>query len=305
MLNARHAVTALAVLSASAWADPSFAQPSPGTGSGSPTLPAETVKADPTTKGTTDLAKGGYATSTELEDDDPSYVNDVSIAAGGLLSSGNARAVALTSALKSRLRRDEHQFSGGAAINYGRAGKKGEEIEATVENYQGILRYDYFLSNQVSLFLQSTARRDKFQGLDLRLNVDPGIAYYFINTKTHRLQTEIGYDLQFDVRREQDRFPTEPGPIAEKTQTLHNSRLFLGYDNKLREEVSFVLSVEYLQNFADLETYRLIGDIGLKSNVADRLALAVTYTARYENRPLPDIASLDSIASFNLVYSLF
>ena len=56
---------------------------------------------------------------------------------------------------------------------------------------------------------------------------------------------------------------------------------------------------------ADIETYRFIADIGLKSNVSDRLALATTYTARYENKPLPTVTDLDSIASINLVYSFF
>jgi putative salt-induced outer membrane protein YdiY len=69
--------------------------------------------------------------------------------------------------------------------------------------------------------------------------------------------------------------------------------------------VSFVTSIEFLQNISDLETYRLIADIGLKSNVAEHLALATTYTARYENKPLPSVADLDSIASINLVYSFF
>jgi putative salt-induced outer membrane protein len=300
------AVTTLAV--AAVWIGDAHAQPAGGTGAGSPTtsIPGETVKANTATKGTTDIAKGGFVAGGERKEDDPTYVNDVSIGAGGLFSSGNARTIALTSVLRTRLRRDDHQFSGAAAINYGRAGKKGQEIDSTVENYQGLLRYDYFIAQDISLFLQSTARRDKFQGLDLRLNIDPGIAYYFINEKTHRLWGEIGYDLQYDIRREQDRAPKDPTqPLADKTQTLHNARLFLGYENKLRKEVSFISSIEYLQNFADVETFRFIADIGLKSNVADHLALATTYTARYENKPLPNVSELDSIASFNLVYSLF
>lgn len=308
MLESRFACAAALVAAWTVWSSTAAAQPAGGgAGAGAPTatMPSETVKANTATKGTTDVAKGGFVTGPERKDDDPSVVDDVSIGAGGMFVSGNARTIALTSAVRTRFRREEHQFSGAVVVNYGRAGKKGQEIDTTVENYQGLLRYDYFLSNDVSLFLQSTGRRDKFQGLDLRLNVDPGIAYYFINTKTHRLQAEIGYDLQHDVRREQDRVPKTPGPLADKTQTLHNARLFLGYENKLRKEVAFVASVEYLQNFADIETFRFIADIGLKSNVSDHLALATTYTARYENKPLPDISPLDSIASFNLVYSLF
>jgi putative salt-induced outer membrane protein len=300
------AVTTLAV--ACLWVGDAHAQPAGGSGAGSPaaTIPGETVKANTATKGNTDIAKGGFVVGGERKEDDPTYVNDVSIGAGGLFASGNARTIALTSVLRTRLRRDDHQFSGAAAINYGRAGKKGQEIDSTVENYQGLLRYDYFITEDVSLFLQSTARRDKFQGLDLRLNIDPGVAYYFINSKVHRLWGEIGYDLQFDIRRDQDRVQKDATqPLLDKSQLLHNARLFLGYENKLRKEVSFISSIELLQNFADIETFRFIADIGLKSNVADHLALATTYTARYENKPLPNITELDSIASFNLVYSLF
>lgn len=278
------------------------------------TNPAETVKASTATKGNTDIAKGGFVKSEAPADDDPKHATDVSVGLGGLFSAGNARTVALTSLGKIRVRRDEHQFSFAATANFARAGKKGEKVDTTVENFQGLLRYDYFLTDSVSLFLQSTGRRDRFQGLDLRLNVDPGLAYYFFNTKTHRLQGEVGYDLQHDIRRDasraqpvpEDAPPGTPAPPPlDKTQTLHNARLFLGYENKLRKEVAFIASVEYLQNFGDFGTYRFIADVGLKSNIADSLALATTYTARYENKPLPNVEELDSIASVNLVYTFF
>jgi putative salt-induced outer membrane protein len=279
-----------------------------------PTDPAETVKAQTATKGQTDIAKGGYVTSALPKDEDPKVANDVTLAGGGLFSAGNSRTVALTAGFKARVRREEHQFTGAFAVNFARAGKKGEEMQTTVENFQGLLRYDYFLSDNLSLFLQGTSRRDRFQGLDLRANADPGVAYYFINTKTHRLQAELGYDFQYDIRREasreqpvpEDAPPGTPAPPPlDKTQALHNSRLYVGYENKLRKEVAVISSAEYLQNFADFERFRLIFDIGLKSNVSDNLAVATTYTIRYENTPLPSVERADSIASINLVYTLF
>ena len=292
-----------------------LAQPA-GAGAGAPAAagPAETVKPSTATTGKNDIAKGGFVTAVAPKDDDPRHVNDVSAGLGGLFSAGNARQIALTTLVRGRFRRDEHQLSLAGTWNFARAGKKDQDFQTTVENYQALLRYDYFLTNDVSLFLQSSGRRDRFQGLDLRLNVDPGVAYYFFNTKTHRLQAEAGYDLQRDIRRDDSRIQTAPEgspagtpapPLLDKTKTLHNARLFLGYENKLRSEVAFVTSFEYLQNFADFGTYRMIADIGLKSTIADNLALATTYTARYENRPLPTVESLDSIASINLVYSFF
>lgn len=291
-----------------------FAKAASAQSAQSDALPAGTVKANTATKGQTEIAKGGeFAQGGLPAADDPTHTTEASLAAGGLFSSGNARTVALTSVGKYRLRRDEHQFSMAATANYARAGKTGTPVETTVENLQGLLRYDYFFTNHIAGFLQSTARRDRFQGLDLRLNIDPGVAYYFLNTKKQQLRVEGGYDLQHDVRRNADRIQpvpdgSPPGTqpvIVDKTQTLHNGRVYVGYENKLYKEVAFVTSLEYLQNFADFDKYRLVFDAGVKSNISDKFAIATTYTMRYENRPLPNVLNADSIASVTLVYTLF
>lgn len=275
------------------------------------TEPGSTITAAPATSGSTDIAKGGFVSSATPADDDPKEATEFNVAAGGLFSSGNSKTIALTGSTKFRMRRDEHQLSIAGVANYAKAAKAGEGMEPTVENFQGLLRYDYFFSDRVSLFLQGTGRHDRFQGLDLRLNIDPGIAYYFINTKTHRLQGELGYDFQHDIRRDEALVQPVPADapagtqpvVLDKTQTLHNSRVFVGYENALRKEASVVASAEYLQNFADFDRFRLIFTIGLKSNLSDKLAIATTYTLRYENKPLPNVEKSDSIAAINLVYT--
>lgn len=290
-----------------------LAAPSVSAAQSAPPQPGETIKAAPATSGSTDIAKGGYVTSTaQPSDEDPKEATTFNIAGGGLFSAGNSKTVAFTSSANFRMRRDEHQLSVAGVANYAKAAKKGEGMETTVENYQGLLRYDYFFNDKVSLFLQSTGRYDRFQGLDLRLNIDPGVAYYFINTKLHRLQGELGYDFQYDIRRNEARVQplpddapagTPPLPLLDKTQALHNSRLFVGYENSLRKEASIIASGEYLQNFADFDRFRLIFTVGLKSNLSDKLAIATTYTLRYENKPLPTVEKSDQIAAINLVYT--
>ena len=60
-------------------------------------LPPETLKAQTATKGNTEVAKGGFATSAPLpSEEDPREATEASIGAGGLFSSGNARQVAVT-----------------------------------------------------------------------------------------------------------------------------------------------------------------------------------------------------------------
>lgn len=262
--------------------------------------------------GRTELSPSTLATPS-AEDEEEQYVDDGSLSLGGLFTSGNARAVAITTAARLRLRRYEHQFAFAAAANFARAAPVGERAATTVENYQGLGRYEYFVSPRVSLFLQSITRRDRFQGLDLRLNVDPGVAYHFIQTKRQQLVVEAGYDLQHDVRRDELRrslVETEPGApdvelVEPKTRTLHNARAYLGYENALYPEVSFVSSLEYIQSFEDEHLYRMVFDVGLKSTIRERLAIAATYTVRYENRPLPGLVKADSLASLALVYTLF
>lgn len=278
------------------------------------TLPPETIKAQTATTGKTDVAKGGFATGAMPADDDPRQATEASIGAGGLFSSGNARTVAVTGLGKLRVRRDEHQFTTLVSANFARAGQKAAPVETTVENYQGMIRYDYFLTNNIALFLQTSARHDRFQGLDLRYNLDPGLAYFFINTKKQQLRSEVGYDFQYDVRRDESRVQalpagspanTPPLPLVDKTQAQHNARLFVGYDNKLYEQVLFTTGLEYLQSFQHSENYRFVFDIGLKSNIGGDFAIATTYTMRFENNPLPSVETTDSIASVNLVYNLF
>ena len=52
----------------------------------------------------------------------------------------------------------------------------------------------------MSLFLITTGRNDRFQGLEFRLNVDPGAKYLFVNTDPTTFWGEVGYDFQYDIR---------------------------------------------------------------------------------------------------------
>ncbi len=64
------------------------------------------------------------------------------------------------------------------------------------------VRCDRYVSGPLALFLGVSGLHDRFQGLDLRLNVDPGVAYYLIDEKVHRLWPELGYDFKYDRRQE-------------------------------------------------------------------------------------------------------
>lgn len=261
------------------------------------------MRMDAATSGTTDVAAEGFATSkAEAESKD---ATEVKIVAGGLWATGNSRSVAATALGSARTRRGSNEFNVALAANYGRAAAPDEPMRTNVENLQGKLRYDRFLSGAFATFVLLSGRRDRFQGLDLRVNLDPGFAYSVIDQEKQQLAFEAGYDLQFDLRRQEtlDAAPAE-GAVLDRAETYHSIRAFTGYRNSLNEHVTFNAGLEYLQGLRDTDYWRLNWDVGLTAAIASRFSLATTFALRFDHHPLPNVERLDTVSAINVVYQL-
>jgi putative salt-induced outer membrane protein len=282
--------------------------------------PQGTLKDEKATSGATEITSEKAATTDLKALKESKDATELSVNAGMLNSSGNARLVALTAGGKFRYRRGENQVTAAAAGNYARAAASPDDpAKTTVENVQGLGRYDRFLGD-LTLFGQVQARRDRFQGLDARVNVDPGVGYYFLNEQSTLLWAEVGYDLLFDVRRDEARVrldadgaPVVGAPLLSKTQTVHSARLFLGYDLAIDTGFKLSAGLEYLQGLATsnrqpgqsaTEIYRINGVTAASAKVFDKLALSFAFTGRYDNGALPGKEKFDTITSASLVYTL-
>ncbi len=180
------------------------------------------------TEGKTEVAATGFQTAAK-----PAEAADetsIKVSSGMFLATGNAQSFAVTGAGNVRLRRGENQYSADAAVNYARARvAPATDERTTVENFQGRVRYDRFLSDHWALFVQQSGRRDFFQGLDLRLNFDPGVAYYFLVEPKQHLTFEAGYDLQYDLRESTAiQAAVDAGTPTTKTEVRHALRLYAG-----------------------------------------------------------------------------
>jgi putative salt-induced outer membrane protein len=269
--------------------------------------PAGLSSQAPASAGSTQAAKEGFQ-AVALPAADSKDGTTFKLTAGGLLSAGNSRNLALTTAADYFLRRGSSQFSALAAINYGRSAP-GPDLpsETTVENYQGNVRYDYFFAGSLAGFGSVSARRDRFQQLDLRLNFDPGLAYYFIDQKEQRLWGELGYDLQYDVRRQEAVDASIADPTLDdlkRTQVRHSVRLFAGYVNQVNSAVKFNASAEYLQNVTQAKNARVNLDLGLTSQINGSFSIASTFSLKFDNNPLPGVEKTDLVTALNLVYTL-
>jgi putative salt-induced outer membrane protein len=281
----------LACLPASA-----FAQDAPAAG---------VMKTKTATSGSTEVTTGTFDTAKQA--DPVTDATEAKLQLGALISTGNSRSLATTGSGSMRLRRDKNEFSAVVAANYARAAASPDvDTETTMENYQGKVRYDRFVSEQTSLFLSFSGRRDRFQGLDGRLNLDPGLAYYFVSEEKQRLWGELGYDLQYDVRNEDAIVAAAAeGTDLGKTKTRHSARAFLGYHTNVNERVSFDTGAELLVGIPSTENWRLNWDNSLTVSLDSRFSLGTSFNLRYDNNPLTGVESLDTVTALNLICTLY
>jgi len=237
------------------------------------------------------------------------------LSAGGQLATGNSRQLAGTvnGAYSTRFGRDA--IGASALGNYGEGAAPGNAIVETAENLQLRFRYDRYLSDPLALFLIDTLRHDRFQGLDVRYNLDPGVKYLFLKEETNGLWGELGYDFQADVRRDPDRpvFDANDVPVIDpatgqqellpKTATDHSVRAFVGGTHAFNEEVTFTLGAEYLQSLVESTRYRFNFDALFAAKVSGGLALGVGFSARFDHDPLPGKETLDTATTLSLVYA--
>lgn len=261
----------------------------------------------PASQGRTDVAQEGFQTVGQRPAEEDKDMSSLKLTLGGFLSQGNSRALAFTTALDYALRRGDSQFTAAAAVNLGGSSTDDEPYEKTVENYQARLRYDYFFANNLAGFFAVSGRRDQFQGLALRLNVGPGLAYYFIDEKAQRFWAELGYDFQYDIRYQDyidEQALLEPPVIIAEQEERHNVRLFVGYDNQVSEAVKFSTGLEYLQNVTKAENARINFDAALAVQLNQDFAVATTLSLKYDNNPLPGVERTDIVTALNLVYTM-
>lgn len=282
--------------------------------------------------GSTNIDDGKFASVNTAEAND---ATEAEVSAGGLFNTGNARAAAMTGAARFRIRRKIHEFSAGLVGNYAQASATRADgtsrSQATAGNVQGRLRYDVFFHPRISFFAMGTVRHDPFLGLNMRLRIDPGFAFFVLNKPKHRLWAELGYDFLVDRRRIQQGAdasgcpagtglvldipnvdPAMPQCASSRSVTTHGARVFAGYANLLSEYVTFNTGIEYIQGFAPLYSQETYGgprvkawvnwDVGLTTSLTKNFAFATTFTLRYDNAPLGVVKKLDTITAFSLVY---
>jgi hypothetical protein len=238
----------------------------------------------------------------------PTDSTSVSLSAGGQWETGNSQQLAGTVNGVFQMRRGSDGFGATLLGNYAEGHPQGQEEHVTTQNVQGRLRYDRYLIEQLSLFLIATGRNDRFQGIDFRLNIDPGVKYLFVNTGPTQFWGELGYDFQYDVRRDDARAIIDPatkmqiGQLA-KTTSTNAGRAFVGFKHGFNKEVTLSTGIEYIQSFEHSTDYWVNYEAVFASNLGGGFSLGLGFTARFQHDPLPSKRQWDTATTASLIYA--
>jgi Protein of unknown function, DUF481 len=228
----------------------------------------------------------------------------IALSSGGQGSSGNSRLLAITANGMFETRFDDNGIGFSMLGNYGRSAPPGQSVQTTTENLQGCARYDRYIIEKASFFLISTGRHDRFQGIDFRLNLDPGFKYLFVAEPATAVWGEAGYDFQYDIRRADALVdPTGARPPLDKTAVDHSGRAFIGLRLAFTDQVTLSSGVEYLQSLVETTRSRVNFDALFAAKVGAGLAVGFGLGLRYDNAPLPGKEKLDTTTNVSLIYS--
>ncbi len=293
-------ITTSIVLANAFFATTLFAQTAPAIGAAAPPPDAKALVAGP---------KGpGDAPKLEKPSSDTTNMN---LSAGGLVTTGNSKTVALTLNGQFDMRRGDNGVLIGLLGNYGESTVAPNPSTPTAQNIQGKLRYDRYFIDNLAGFLLATGRHDRFQGIGFRLNLDPGLKVIAYKDEAQSIWAELGYDFQFDARNDTGRQPPKDSPIGTPpfaaTRTDHSARGYLGYRRNFNSAVTFSTGVELLQSFVETDLGSADTRVNFDANLAAKLdfgfSLGVGFSARYDRLPIPGKQQLDTNTTMSIIYA--
>lgn len=261
----------------------------------------------------------------------------INIAFGATINGGNTRTFAGNLGGRFGQIHDNHQVMLEAlgTLAGARSGSLSKP-DWTARNVIARARYDLFLSRDNALFVAMAPRRDRFAGIDLRLQNQIGyLRNLYRPAENHRFWSELGYDFTYDnfaavdktvssditsrVRDVETQVPVRPDPplvpegatITQAVKTrgreghnfVHSARIFFGYTNRLFTSASLSLGAETLLDFQDKRNVRVNGLAELTSSITQSFKLGVQSRLLFDNVTVPNADKLDTIVAVQLVYT--
>lgn len=148
------------------------------------------------------------------------------------------------------------------------------EVEATAEAYSLGGKYRYRLTAGLLTHASGAWERDRRAGIDDRFSGVVGLGYRFLDTERHSLVTEVGVDF------------TDENRVGGAGDSYAGVQSTVGYERALTETSTLSAELQVLENLEDTEDLRINSTTALTASITRGLALKVSYTVKFDNRPV-------------------
>ncbi len=147
--------------------------------------------------------------------------------------------------------------------------------QRTQNNAELDARHDWlFAESHWTLFGATNLLFDEFQAFDMRLALNGGVGYQWIDTPSQTLIGRLGGGSSREFGGPDNRWVPE---------ALFGAQ----YDLTVRDTQKLYARVDYFPDFADFSSYRLVTDVGWEVEVDpdSKMRLKVSVTDRYDSTP--------------------
>ncbi|HAV65211.1 MAG TPA: hypothetical protein DCY13_22920 [Verrucomicrobiales bacterium] len=194
---------------------------------------------------------------------------ETSAAVGLTLTSGNSETLTATANLLTQKKWDQHELSFGAAGSYGE-----NDGVKNAESLRGFGQYNYLFSERAYGYFRADALRDTIAAVDYRLTLSPGAGYYFIKNDRTSLSGEVGPGVVFEKQGGQE-------------TTYLTLRLAERFEHRLSDRARIWQSLEWLPQVDDFENWILNFEIGVETQLTEKMSLRAFAQNTYDNQPAP------------------
>ncbi len=190
-------------------------------------------------------------------------------AAGLTLTSGNSDSVMFTANVLGVKKWAQNELRLGADGAYG----ENNDVKSA-ETAHAFGQFNRLFSERTFGYVRIDALHDGIADVDYRLTFSPGAGYYFIKNKTTSLVGELGPAFIYEK-------------LGNETTGYFTLRLAERFEHQLNERVRIWQSIEILPQVDDFENFLVNAEIGVETELIEKLKLRVFAVDNYDNRPAP------------------
>lgn len=205
------------------------------------------------------------------------YPWEHSVSAGVTLTRGNSQTALFTADFTATKKTPVNEYLFGLAGAYG----NNSSVD-TVNNYKGSAQWNHLFNERLYGYVLGAALRDVIQNVDYRINVGPGIGYYFIKDKMTYLAGEagLGYEAEH-LNGSVVGGVNQPG----KDESFATVRLADRFEHKFNDHARLWQTAEILPQIDKFDNFIVNFEIGVETSVTKSVTLKTYLDDNYQKIP--------------------